>query len=208
MYSHYIYSAISNVFEESILNKHKVFIDSVGFVSWLVSEMFTTTCEIQPEYFPFDAQQCEIQISGDETLNENFTAWGVNNRAFLNSSEWILLDLYVFNVYDPSKDEKIMTFRFKFKRRPEFYIVTMVIPLIILSIIGLLTFLLPVDSGEKISLGMACLLSFVVIQTSVTPYLPTSYSTMPYIGMFCLVNIIYQTSYVTHFNEMGRKLHI
>ena len=29
---------------------------------------------------------------------------------------------------------------------------------------------------------MACLLSFVVIQASVTPYLPTSYSSMPYIG--------------------------
>ena len=75
-----------------------------------------------------------------------------------------------------------MVFTFVFERRPDFYIITMIMPLIILSILGLLTFPLPPDSGEKISLGMAVLLSFVVIQVSVTQYLPSSYSSMPYIG--------------------------
>ena len=103
----------------------------------------------------------------------------IYTEEFLNGSEWILMHSFVSN---PDKPFKYMVFTFEFKRRPEFYIISIIMPLIILSILGLLTFPLPPDSEEKISLGMAVLLSFVVIQVSVTQYLPSSYTTMPYIG--------------------------
>ena len=110
---------------------------------------------------------------------ENFTGGELNTKELLKSSEWTLLGKTLTNV---DKPDKRMRFTFKFKRTADFYVVTMIVPLIALSILGLLMFPLPADSGEKISLGMVCLLSFVVIQSSLTPYLPTSYSTMPYIG--------------------------
>ena len=129
-----------------------MWLSSDGIAWWLVAEEFTTTCNIKPQYFPFDIQQCALVIFGATTMvpgYENFSAVGLNTKEYLNSSEWTLLETTPSNVDKPFKQ---MHFTFKFKRTSDFYVVTMIVPLIALSILGLLMFPLPADSGEKISL--------------------------------------------------------
>jgi len=46
-----------------------------------------------------------------------------------------------------------ITYRVHLQRRPLYYVIYMILPTTILSLISLLAFLLPSDSGEKIGLG-------------------------------------------------------
>lgn len=48
------------------------------------------------------------------------------------------------------------------KRRPLFYVFNMIFPSMLITIVGFLGFLIPPDSGEKVSMGVTTLLSMTV----------------------------------------------
>ena len=171
--------------EESSRNNNKVIFISNGSAFWTQTTMFNTFCDVNPQYFPFDSHTCFIKVSGwgTDASYVNYTENGIFREDLQNSTEWEL-------VYSKAKSMPIIRsytlsnveFHFTFKRRSGYYVLTVIIPFTVVSVLGLLTFPLPPESGEKVSLGMTCLLSFFVIQASVSEHLPTSSHTMPYIG--------------------------
>ena len=48
------------------------------------------------------------------------------------------------------------------ERRPTYYLLNIIIPTVVLASLSALTFAVPVDSGEKLSLGISILLAFSV----------------------------------------------
>lgn len=54
--------------------KIRVLIKSDGRVHWEPGGVFTTTCDIDIHYFPFDTQECPIEIG---TCMEYVRAWYV-----------------------------------------------------------------------------------------------------------------------------------
>ena len=48
------------------------------------------------------------------------------------------------------------------QRRPQYYLLNIIIPSVVLAVLSALTFAVPVDSGEKLSLGISILLAFSV----------------------------------------------
>ena len=69
------------------------------------------------------------------------------------------------------------------KRRPLFYLFNMVMPCILISMVALLGFYLPSESGEKISLGITTLLSMTVFLMMVVEQMPPSSENLPVVGM-------------------------
>ena len=78
-------------------------------------------------------------------------------------------------------------YRLIFKRRPDFYIKYLIIPVFILSTLSTLVFYLPSESGEKIQLSITNLLALVVFQQVISENMPPSGSESPIIGMCELV---------------------
>ena len=68
------------------------------------------------------------------------------------------------------------------KRRPLFHIFSFILPCGLLSMLNLLAFLLPTESGEKVSLGITNLLALVLFQQLIADSLPPSSSDMPIIS--------------------------
>ena len=171
--------------EESSRNNNKVLFFSDGSAFWTQTTMFNTFCDVNPQYFPFDSHTCFIKVSGwgTDASYVNYTENGIFREDLQQNTEWEL-------VSSEAKSKQInrsytlsnVEFYFTFKRRSGYYVLTVIIPFTVVSVLGLLTFPLPPESGEKVSLGMTCLLSFFVIQASVSEHLPTSSHTMPYIG--------------------------
>lgn len=60
------------------------------------------------------------------------------------------------------------------------------IPCMLLSMLTCLTFCLPVESGEKVSLGLTVLLSFSVFMLLVAESMPATSEFIPLIGKFHL----------------------
>ena len=48
------------------------------------------------------------------------------------------------------------------ERRPYSYVLNIIIPTVVLAVLSALSFIVPVDSGEKMSLGISILLAFSV----------------------------------------------
>ncbi|XP_046560155.1 acetylcholine receptor subunit alpha-like [Haliotis rubra] len=74
-----------------------------------------------------------------------------------------------------------MVFRLKLDRRPVYYILVLILPIFILSLLCIVSFLIPASSGEKMSVSMTTLLSFTVylgVIDSAIPKVSTSVSVL------------------------------
>ena len=169
-------------------NKNKVMFYYYGYALWTETDKYDPLCDVDPQAFPFDIQTCSLRVTGWMTDSSyvNYTTYGIVLDEFHNSSEWDLVKSQTYSFESDTEEytSSNVVFEFTFKRRSGYYILTVIVPFIVVSVLGLLTFPLPPESGEKVSLGMTCLLSFFVIQASVSEHLPTSSHSMPYIGRF------------------------
>ncbi|XP_013887806.1 neuronal acetylcholine receptor subunit alpha-7 [Austrofundulus limnaeus] len=77
-----------------------------------------------------------------------------------------------------------VTFVVTLRRRTLFYALNLLIPCVLLSSMTLLVFLLPANSGEKISLGITVLLSLTVFMLMVAEIMPATSDSVPLIGQY------------------------
>ena len=96
-------------------------------------------------------------------------------------------------VYNGLKNSYHITIGIRFRRCPEFYTIIFVLPSLVLYILSSLVFLLPVESGEKLTLSLTALLAEVVTLDVVTNALPASSQNFPVLG-YSLVVVITQMS--------------
>ena len=68
------------------------------------------------------------------------------------------------------------------ERRPLFYLLNLIFPCSVISTVAILTFLLPPESGEKVSLCITVLLSLAVFLLVVSETMPPTSETFPFIG--------------------------
>ena len=71
---------------------------------------------------------------------------------------------------------------FQLERKPLFYLLNLMFPCMLISSMALLGFLLPPDSGEKVSLEITVLLSLAVFLLVVSETMPPTSETFPFIG--------------------------
>ena len=74
-----------------------------------------------------------------------------------------------------------MKFQFSLalKRKSQYSIINVIVPIVLLSIMDLLVFWLPPESGEKASLGITVLLSFSVFLLVVDERMPRTSDAVP-----------------------------
>lgn len=163
-----------------------------GNITWLSMWIFKSSCSIDVKYFPFDVQNCSMDFA-----SWAFDAFQINiqNDAekgdltnYVSSSEW---ELIVFDF-----QRQVITFSccpepyvfinyfFVIKRRPLFYMFNLVMPCILITLVALLGFYMPSESGEKVSMGITTLLSMTVFLMIVADSLPPSSSDVPLIGEY------------------------
>ena len=71
---------------------------------------------------------------------------------------------------------------FQLVRKPQFYVLSLLFPCILISSMAILGFILPPESGEKVSMEITVLLSVAVFMLMVSETMPPTSETFPYIG--------------------------
>ncbi len=79
------------------------------------------------------------------------------------------------------------------ERRPLFYVVTTVIPMLLLSIIASTSSILPATTGDRIALLITCMLAIIVYIDTLFKYLPESSERLPLIVVWLIASLIYMT---------------
>ncbi|KAI8490984.1 hypothetical protein Bbelb_314030 [Branchiostoma belcheri] len=149
-------------------------VSSDGLVVWSVETLTTTVCDADPFFFPADTMECHICFSAHTAIKQTIQCQGQEDgsdecdtfSAVKTEGEWYRKDKMF------AKDNREACFVLHLARAPLFHIATTVGPCIILAALMIITFILPLDRGDRISYGVTILLSMVVSLVFVTDVLP------------------------------------
>ncbi|XP_019617394.1 PREDICTED: uncharacterized protein LOC109464761 [Branchiostoma belcheri] len=149
-------------------------VSSDGLVVWSVETLTTTVCDADPFFFPADTMECHICFSAHTAIKQTIQCQGQEDgsnecdtfSAEKTEGEWYRKDKMF------AKDNREACFVLHLSRAPLFHIATTVGPCIILVVLMVITFIMPLDRGDRISYGVTILLSMVVSLVFVTDVLP------------------------------------
>ncbi|XP_060561668.1 neuronal acetylcholine receptor subunit alpha-10-like isoform X2 [Ruditapes philippinarum] len=176
-----------------------VIINSNGMVVWPQSLQLHSSCAMNIRNFPFDVQSCFLKFASwthnglkvnlsiyygkIEDLSEYFfsnTEWNLDEfKAKINRLDYACCpDFYVD-----------FTVTMIIRRRPLYYFYTIICPCLWLTVLNLLVFLLPAESGDKVSLGVTVFLAFSVFMLVISEKVPVSSQSVPLIGTYLTVTM-------------------
>lgn len=156
-------------------------LSSNGQVIFEPGSAFELYCLVDITYYPFDRQECSIVImfwmsrvtEADMILsNENYVF-----RALRPNGEWDIEFLGAKHYANGFSDDvtrryAYLEYSFRLTRKRTFYVLHFLIPVILLSLLNAIVFILPPESGEKMSLSITVLLSFTLFISLLNASLP------------------------------------
>ncbi|XP_044061195.1 neuronal acetylcholine receptor subunit alpha-7-like [Siniperca chuatsi] len=167
-----------------------VLVNASGYCQYIPPGILKSTCYIDVRWFPFDVQKCDLKF-GSWTHNGwllDLQMLDVDTSTYIPNGEWDLVgvpakrnELYYECCKEPYPD---VTFTVTMRRRTLYYGLNLLIPCVLISGLALLVFLLPADSGEKISLGITVLLSLTVFMLLVAEIMPATSDSVPLIAQY------------------------
>ena len=185
-----------------------------GVVIWNAEVHLESYCPVNTTYFPFDIQHCVITI-GSWTYSTKYfiPKWIEKNATYpfpLLTTEWHIDDvilgktyMYVYN----SGSYPLLAVELILSRRLSFTGLAIMIPCVMLTLLTLVIFLLPANSGEKLNLGVAIWTSLVVFLLILIDLIPASSGKMPLLGLYNLIILMLVTISLL-LSVVSAKLHV
>lgn len=161
---------------------------------WLAPAILKSVCIIDVSKFPFDEQECILKIGSwtldglalnlslyDNKKSPDISQYEENAEWSLRSATAVKNSVFYSCCPAPYED---LTFIFRFRRKPLYYIMTIVFPCMVLSLLASSSFLFPADSGERVSLVISVLLGLVVFMLIVNDKTPVTSDSVPMITQY------------------------
>ncbi|XP_054726798.1 acetylcholine receptor subunit alpha-like isoform X2 [Anastrepha obliqua] len=200
-----LYNNADGHYEVTLMTKAKV--HSNGLVIWQPPVVYKSSCSIDVEYFPYDVQTCILKLGSwtydgfkvdlrhmDEQQGNNIVDVGVDLSEFYMSVEWDILEVPAVRneKFYTCCDEPYLdiTFNITMRRKTLFYTVNIIIPCMGISFLTVLTFYLPSDSGEKVTLSISILISLHVFFLLVVEIIPPTSLVVPLLGKYLIFAMI------------------
>ena len=142
------------------------------------------------QYFPYDRQICSIRFvswvyTGRELNLVNASKHG-DMSSFIDNGVWSVKAIIArryerkYACCDDLFPE--LVFYIVMDRQSMYYVHNIIIPAVLITLMSLLVFYLPAESGEKLSLGVTVLLSICVFLIIVMDRMPPTSDTVPLLG--------------------------
>ena len=152
----------------------QVSVDSAGVVTVESVLVHRTFCQVMLTNFPYDSQVCNVSVNCPGY--SKFVPGIAENLEWSLSPQWIVSDVSIGAFYAHSPlDHKGATFFdivITLDRLPNFYLRTVVCPLVLLNALAIATHMIPLKSGERISSCLALVLGVTVFQIVIADILP------------------------------------
>lgn len=161
-------NSAKDLYNDQHMKYFRLEIDHEGKISYLPAGKMITTCPFDMTYFPFDEQTCRLQFGCWIPTCSEVMLYPVKRRLILDSysenSEWKITNTDVKFERQVFSEETYcsVTVKIILKRKPLYFVGNVVLPCSLLSMISIVAFGVPAESGEKISLSMTTLLSYSV----------------------------------------------
>ena len=179
-----------------------------GWAKVDIRKIFHAKCMMDFDNFPLDKARCKLEFFLIQRPSATLTKGNpitLNNDLFakkygkLTSEEWNVISQRTFpenislTLESPVKTKTVIIPGFALaltlQRFPTYYIYNIVLPIAILSAIGLLTVLLP-PSSDKINLAVTVLLGFFFVQTITGALFPQT-DNMPLLAKYTISALLF-----------------
>lgn len=138
--------------------------------------LLSVSCDANIMFYPVDEHVCQIELY-PESRDMDFLEprKDLNNialRYYEEDTEWAVKNVSS-SVFE-KEGYLTITFNIQIQRKPMHLFIGLVLPLILASILNCLTFVLPVESGERASFAITLFLTFAVVMTVVSDAFPVT----------------------------------
>ncbi|XP_059153261.1 acetylcholine receptor subunit alpha-L1-like [Physella acuta] len=155
-----------------------VAINHKGRVLWEPPINLEVSCDVDVSKYPFDENTCVVKViswmhdvsainitTGPEPINlERF----IPNKVFkVRSSGVECIYSHHFHKY-----YKYMLFKITLTRRPLYLVITVLLPIMLLAILSILSFVISPDEKDKLSVAFTILVAFTVFLSIINKELP------------------------------------
>ena len=169
-------------------------VDHLGYTFWLPFDVFESRCSLDTRTFPFDKQTCDLRFSiwshpvTDIKIKKGEKVIKLDRRYKENSVWKVLSTDCVVNNENSNKDSNIV-FTFNLQRKPFYYIINIIIPIVFLGFLNGIVFVIPTESGEKMGYSITVFLSPVVFLSIVANHLPVNSEQVTVLGVYLVIQV-------------------
>nr|XP_022302150.1 acetylcholine receptor subunit beta-like [Crassostrea virginica] len=173
-------------------NFYYVYVYNDGAVYWYPYVVFETSCNLDVTYFPFDTQTCSVIIK-----SWSYSRWEVNFTIgsdkigfyeFVPNSIWDLISYDATTDYTDSATD--ISFNLKLKRKPRYFVLNLILPIVFVCILNLVVFIIPADAGEKMGYSVTIFLTFAVFLTIVSAELPMNSDSTSILNIYLIIELV------------------
>ena len=153
---------------------------------------YRSSCEMSLINYPFDKLNCTLTFTVwkymyyASQLNLMTASNVLAQHVMYENSEFEILSMEVYREVDSkccSGPIVYLNYHVVFQRRPFFFLLNMLLPCALVTMVAMFGFCVPPESGERVSLGVTVLLSLTVFLLIVTDEMPPMMD-IPLIGIY------------------------
>lgn len=173
---------------------HLLTLNHTGDVYYSSGRVFSVSCSVDVTRYPWDRQTCQFW----------FLNWGYGLKYLPVYFERDVVDLHLYSEngawsivgsgvgFQPGT--VVFFFEIHLKRKSRYIIVNVISPIVFMSFLNVLIFLIPSDSGERISYSITVLLAIAVFLTLVGDNLPKTSEPMSNLSFYLLSVLVVSAS--------------
>ena len=204
-------------------------------VVFLQNQRITSTCDMDLHNFPYDSQTCSLTFQVQSHLKNKIAFESYNGtfmKDIIDNDEWTFLEIYdgptnvtYWRYYRDerghynlkTREEKAIYMEgfvvdIFIKRRPLYYETNLIVPVFLVSLIGIFANFLHATLSDKLNMQVTVFLGFLFLQTITASIIPQS-DTEPNITIYILnamlisgFNVIYSTILLMGKSKKGKQL--
>ena len=170
---------------------------SSGYVLRFIGSLIRTTCSVNMAYFPYDEQVCYISVSAwgydpDSEVRLKALRPVVDLFYYQENAQWKIMktDLKPFKM---NTIDGMVSGTIYLRRKSEYFALNLLAPIFLLCFLNPFVFILPPESGERVSYTVTIFLSLAVFMTLFSDNMPKSSEPLPKLTYFLIIAMIYST---------------
>ena len=182
--------------------------------------MFTSVCQINVKYFPFDIQECQLKFGSWNYDAHTFNITPMKHytfpsKDFQENGEWKVTMVKIKRkeeIYQCCTEPYVdVTVTIKMARQSMDYFIKFILPCCLISSMIFLGFVLPPESGERIGLSITVLLAMTVFQQLTSEIMPPY--DFPILGQYYFAiileigaSVVVTTMILNFYHRTNRKM--